>query len=54
MQRAPFEADVEGIWIPDRLHVFLSHIHAVRAEVTEVAKALESFYCSCFIAHVQI
>jgi hypothetical protein len=32
----------------------MSHVHAVRSEVTEIANILESFHCSCFVAHVQI
>jgi hypothetical protein len=54
VQPAAVEPDVEGVWIPDRLRVFMSHVHAVRSEVTEIANILESFHCSCFVAHVQI
>jgi hypothetical protein len=32
----------------------MSHVHTVRAEVTELANVLESFHCSCFVAHTQI
>jgi TIR domain len=54
VQPAAVEPDVEGIWTPDRLRVFLSHVHALRSEATELANVLESFHCSCFVAHVQI
>src|SRR3990170_3528015 len=51
---SPQEPDVEGIWLPDRPRIFLSHVNSVRAEVTQVAEALERLQCSCFVAHVQI
>jgi hypothetical protein len=48
------EPDVEGIWVPDRLRVFISHVHAVRAEVGDLARFLEGYGCTCFVAHTQI
>jgi len=48
------EPDVEGIWLPDRLRVFISHIHAVRGEVVDLARFLEGYGCTCFVAHTQI
>jgi hypothetical protein len=53
-QPADADVDIEGIWAPERVRVFFSHVHAVRADVTEIARWLESMNCSCFVAHVQI
>ncbi len=50
----PPEPDVEGLWLPDRLRVFISHIHPARAEVTDIARFLEGYGCTCFVAHTQI
>jgi hypothetical protein len=48
------EPDVEGIWLPNQLRVFISHIHSARAEVTDLARFLEGYGCTCFVAHTQI
>lgn len=48
------EPDVEGIWALEQLRVFISHIHAVRAEVADLAGFLEGYGCTCFVAHTQI
>jgi TIR domain len=50
----PSEADIHSIWAPDRIRIFFSHVHTVRAEVTEIARILETLNCSCFVAHTQI
>jgi hypothetical protein len=34
-QDSAAEPDVEGIWVPDRLRVFIGHIRAVRGEVAD-------------------
>jgi hypothetical protein len=48
------EPDVRGIWKPDQLRIFMSHVSAVKDDVSKVAAELESLQCSCFIAHIQI
>ena len=53
-QDSAAEPDVEGIWVPDRLRVFISHIRAVRCEVADLAGFLEGYGCTCFVAHTQI
>jgi hypothetical protein len=50
----PTDEDVAGMWGLDRIRVFFSHVHAVRAEVSAIANAMERIHCSCFVAHTQI
>jgi hypothetical protein len=42
------------IWLADRPRIFFSHVSAHRAEVSELATRVETFDCSCFLAHNQI
>jgi hypothetical protein len=50
----PVEPDIGGIWIPDRPRIFMSHVSTAREPVSQVAQGLETFQCSCFVAHTQI
>ena len=50
----PVQPDIEGIWIPDRPRIFMSHVSTAIEPVSQVAQGLETFQCSCFVAHVQI
>lgn len=49
-ERSLEEAAV-GVWTPDRIRVFISHTSAHRAEVGEIARGLDRFAFSCFVAH---
>jgi hypothetical protein len=55
---AAFARDLEtrgrDFWIPDRIRVFLSHTSAHREAVGEIARILDRFAYSCFVAHDQI
>jgi hypothetical protein len=48
------EPDVEGIWSPDGLRVFFSHVSAAKSAASDLATVLETYACSSFVAHVQI
>lgn len=40
-----------GVWTPDRIRVFVSHTSAHRAEIGAIARGLDGFAFSCFVAH---
>lgn len=45
------EAATEGIWTPERIRVFASHVSTHRHQVGELAYELNRFAFSCFVAH---
>jgi hypothetical protein len=45
------EASTEGIWIEERIRVFISHTSAHRAAVAQIASHLNRFAFSSFVAH---
>jgi hypothetical protein len=51
---AQSENATRGLWNSDRIRVFVSHTSARRAEVGELARALDRFAFSCFVAHDRI
>jgi hypothetical protein len=46
--------ELDGVWTPGRVRVFLSHVNQHRVAVAELAAGLESLRCSPFVAHMEI
>ena len=40
-----------GVWTPERIRVFISHTSSHRGAVGEIARGLDRFAFSCFVAH---
>lgn len=45
------EQATEGVWTPERIRVFMSHTNSHKSEVGQLAKELDRFAFSCFVAH---
>jgi hypothetical protein len=48
------EIATEGIWTPDRVRIFFSHVSSQKERVHHLATELNRFAFSCFVAHDQI
>lgn len=45
------EEATDGVWSPDRIRVFMSHTSAHKVHVARLAKELDGYAFSCFVAH---
>jgi len=48
------KADIPSFWLPDCFRVFISHVMSHRTEASALKSALQRFYVSSFVAHVDI
>jgi hypothetical protein len=48
------EQATEGVWLPDRIRVFVSHTHPQRQTIAALAHVLDGYGFSCFVAHDDI
>lgn len=51
LERPNDERSTDGIWLPDGLRVFVTHVSNVRQDVGDLARDLDSFGLTCFVAH---
>jgi hypothetical protein len=50
----PTPSDENRIWLPGKLHLFLSHVSAIKVETAALKTALAPLGIDCFVAHEDI